>query len=68
MYTDNPYRDWEAWEYEKYKWLSRRPVCDDCCEPIQDEFYYEPEPGLRLCERCFEQYVKDNFRQEIKEE
>lgn len=56
---------WEHHEREKERWLQSRPECYSCGDRIQDEAYYEPEPGMILCEDCFRQYVFDNIRHEI---
>lgn len=52
-------------EREQEAWLRSRPECACCCEPIQDDVYFEPEPGEIMCQECFEQYVRDNFLHEI---
>ena len=38
-------------DLEQYKWLQSLPVCDDCGEAIQDEYYYEID-GNKYCDRC----------------
>ena len=58
-------QDFERHEREKEEWLRSRPICDQCGEPIQEDFYMEPEPGAILCEDCFRQYARDNFLREI---
>lgn len=60
-------QDFERHEQEQEKWLSSRPVCDLCGEPIQDDIYFEPEPGDILCEDCFRQYARDNYMKIIPE-
>lgn len=48
-------------EQEQERWLAGRPICDACMEPIQDDFYFEPEPGDCFCQECFEEYARSNY-------
>lgn len=68
MYTDDPVRDFMEHDYEVEHLLSTLPICDACCEPIQDEAYYQPEPDLKLCKRCWDEYVKMNIKKWIETE
>lgn len=61
-------QDHDQHEREKEEWLQSRPVCDLCDEPIQDDVYYEPEPGTCYCAECFGDYVRDNILRYIPEE
>ena len=54
-------------EREQEEWLKSRPVCDLCGEPIQDDVFYEPEPGMVYCYDCFNDYVHDNIMKFIPE-
>jgi formylmethanofuran dehydrogenase subunit E len=54
------YSVWERNEREQERRLALRPVCEDCGEPIQDEYYFEVE-GEILCEEC----MHDRYRQEM---
>lgn len=58
--TDDPIRDFNAWEAEQESWLSRRPVCADCDEPIQDDHYFDIN-GEVICPNCMDA----NYRKEI---
>lgn len=58
-------QDLERREREQEEWLRSRPVCEFCGDPIQEEVYYEPEPGMKYCPDCFSEYVRDNFLHEI---
>lgn len=58
-------QDLERHEREQEEWLLSRPVCVYCDEPIQEDIYFEPEPGQIYCEECFREYVRDNFLHEI---
>ncbi len=51
--TDDPAADFDRWEAEQNKWLSERPVCADCDEPIQDDHCFEIN-GEYICPRCME--------------
>ena len=65
MYTNDPYRDFEAYEEDVAAWLKKRPTCEWCGEHIQEETYFEPEPGLKLCEDCWNVYVRVNIKKTI---
>ena len=52
--TDN-YSLWEDREREHEAWLSRRPVCADCGEHIQEENAYYIN-GEWICENCMSTY------------
>ena len=54
--VDN-YSMWERNEREMERKLASRPVCEDCGNPIQDEFYFEVEGDI-LCEEC----MHDRYR------
>lgn len=51
--SDDPIRDFDAWEADQEAWLDTRPVCADCDEPIQDDHCYEFN-GEYICPRCME--------------
>ena len=50
---DDNYSLWLRREAEHKRWLSRRPHCDECEKPIQDEMCFEFE-GMLICEECLE--------------
>ena len=50
--ADN-YSLWEDRERQYEAWLSRRPVCADRDEHIQDDHYFEIN-GEYICPRCME--------------
>ena len=60
-------QDFEDREDRQGQWLAARPVCDMCQEPIQEDSYFEPEPGDCLCEDCFRMYARDNFMKLVPE-
>ena len=55
MWTDDPIRDFERYEAEQEEKLEKLPVCDDCGEPIQDEYYYDIN-GFIICPDCLKEY------------
>ena len=56
-YSDDPLRDFDAWEAEQTEQMKRLPVCDNCDRPIQDEkfFYYH---GDKVCHECMETHLQ----------
>lgn len=50
----------EKQEREREAALARCPTCDQCDEPIQDDYYLENEDGV-FCPKCWDTYVRDNF-------
>ena len=47
---------------EQEDWLDRRPKCEECGHPIQDEYLFEIDGNL-YCESC----VKVLFRKETED-
>ena len=56
-YIDN-YALFEMREREYNEWLDRRPVCDVCGEPIQDDHYYDIF-HKNVCPACMEDFKRD---------
>ena len=54
-WTDDPLADFEAHDAEQEEALRRLPVCYDCGEHIQDEYYY-CIGGKNICPSCLEDY------------
>ena len=50
-YTDDPDRDFLHHDAAQQRELERLPVCDECGEPIQDEYCYEVD-GRLICDDC----------------
>ena len=44
-------------ELEQEAWLAKRPKCDKCGEPIQDDYLYDVGGDI-FCEEC----MKEVFR------
>jgi formylmethanofuran dehydrogenase subunit E len=62
-YSD--YSEEDFYLTKRYKgWLSSRPLCDDCGEPIEEDFAYEID-GRTLCEECFMDYMREHYRKRI---
>ena len=51
------YQKWLAHDNEIETVLTKRPVCDECGEHIQDEYCYEINGDI-ICPEC----MKDNHR------
>ena len=61
-YTGNPPHDSAVRDMKHERWLSTRPVCDDCGEPIQDPDFYQVF-GFKICPGCIErghQYIEED--------
>lgn len=56
-YTDNPVADFERYDREQQQKLAALPVCSECGEPIQDEYFYLIN-GENICEECLKDYRK----------
>jgi formylmethanofuran dehydrogenase subunit E len=58
MYIPDNFDQWARHEAEQEFELSKRPVCVDCGEPIQDEeaYYINNE---WICEDCMECYRRE---------
>lgn len=55
LITDDPIRDFEAWDEEQNRQLEQLPCCADCDHPIQQEdaVYIN---GEWLCDDCLSSY------------
>lgn len=60
--TPDNYDQWERHDREMERRLAARPVCGDCGNPIQDEYWFEVE-GEILCEEC----MHDRYRKSADE-
>lgn len=54
-YTDDPAADAAERDYDFEEWLKRRPICDECGEPIRSDNFYEFD-GVLFCEDCIEEH------------
>jgi formylmethanofuran dehydrogenase subunit E len=53
--TDNPIADFHRWDAEQNNWIATRPVCADCGEAIQEDYYYLINDEA-ICPNCIEAY------------
>ena len=67
-YSDDPIRDAELTQADQETWLESRPVCDYCDNYVVDDYYFEPEPGLVICDDCIRKYCIDNFMVMVEED
>lgn len=56
-WTDDPVRDEALHTLEQEQRISELPVCEECGEPIQDDYYYEFE-GLSYCPDCVSSHIR----------
>lgn len=42
--------------------IPRYPICDKCNQEIHSEFRYRVDNEV-FCEECFEEFVRDTFRE-----
>ena len=54
------YDNADLWLMQQEQKLARRPKCDVCKEPIQDDFAYVLG-GVRYCPSCWEEFVSDEI-------
>lgn len=58
-YVPDNYDAFLAHQAKQDAWLRKRPICEECDKPIQDDYLYDVD-GMVLCEKCMkEQYRKD---------
>lgn len=51
--TDDPVEDFERYDAEQQRRLSELPVCSECGEPVQDDYYYEINDEI-ICQECLD--------------
>ncbi len=51
------YIDFNRREAQWYTWKQSRPVCDDCGEPILENYRYEDLRGNCTCEHCMSRKI-----------
>lgn len=57
IFTDNPDRDFAAYEHELRQRLAHLPVCDICGEVVQEEYYHRLF-DRNVCDRCLNDSIK----------
>ena len=50
-------KSFEQWDAEQYAWEKSRPTCDECGEPIFEEFLFRID-GECTCEACMDKKIK----------
>jgi len=64
MSIPDPLDHFNAHEDEKQRWLDTLPVCEHCCEPIQDDDLFDIDGALFHIE-CAEYEFKKSTRNYI---
>lgn len=54
---EDNYSKWEQHQQELDAALEKRPKCDYCNEPIQDDYFFEIN-GEFICEDCLDRFFK----------
>ena len=49
---------------EQDAWLAKRPICEECKEPIQDEYLFDFD-GEYVCEECLPDYMNEHYRKSV---
>lgn len=49
------YDMWKEHEWEKERWLKKRPICHECGEHIQEDYAWQFN-GKYICEECLNQH------------
>ena len=57
FYTDDPVEDYARWDAEQQRKLERNPVCAECGEHVQDDYFYLINDEV-ICCGC----LKANYR------
>lgn len=66
FYSDNPYRDFDAYDSYLASLLDECPECDGRCgEKIQGDIY--EIDGKEFCEDCFDDYCKKHYAKSVPE-
>ena len=52
-YSDNPILDFELHDAQQSRRLQMRPVCANCDEHIQDDYFYLIN-GEAICQNCLD--------------
>ena len=63
LYTDDPVKDFERHDREQERLLERLPVCDDCGDRINEDYYFAVTTDCGtdiLCEECMNHRYRRN--------
>ena len=55
IWSDDPVRDAAMYDAEQERILEQLPLCDECNERIQGEWYYEIN-GRNICPDCMQDH------------
>lgn len=55
--TDNPIADFNRYQAEQEKQLTKCSICAECEEYIQDDYYYEINGDILCCD-CMDNYYR----------
>lgn len=55
--TDDPDRDYDAWEADQAREMERLPICSECGERILDDFCYVIYDEI-ICEECMNEHYR----------
>lgn len=64
MYIPDNYDMWVKHDAEQARELERLPVCADCGEPVQEDYYYEINDEV-ICPDCLESGYRKSIDQYI---
>ena len=56
--SDDPVRDYDAWDAEQARLEAKLPVCSDCGEHIWDDYAFYID-GEWICESCMDDYRRE---------
>ena len=62
FYSDDPVRDAERHYAEQDRQLEKRPVCSECGEPVQHDFFFLINDEV-ICPDC----LVSNYRKEVED-
>lgn len=67
MWSDNPERDFIEYDAEQDEWLQRRPLCECCNEPIQEDkaIYYNDQWFCEACEEEAWEVIREDLYEPI---
>ena len=51
--TGDPLADFDRWDAEQQRKMDKLPVCADCGEPVQDDYYYLINDEV-ICPNCLD--------------
>jgi RNA polymerase-binding transcription factor DksA len=58
-YAPDNYDAFRRHQAEQDAWLDKRPLCEHCGEPIQDDYLYKID-GALYCEECMKELYRES--------